>query len=301
MNEKMAFLAMPIYCLLAGLLIWPGAVATGRAQEGPYFVTYDSHLEEPGNLELEFEPTAGKPRGGNSFLSYLTEFEYGTSAWWTTELYVEGQSTRNDSTLFTGFRVENRFQVLAGQHWVNPVLYVEYEDISGADKALKEVVGFDSQDDGAASNGVARREIQREVETKLILSSDYKGWNMAENFIAEKNLAHAPWEFGYAWGLNRPLRLAASPSSCNICGENWRAGVEIYGGLGTVDQFTLRDTSQYIAPVLAWSLPSGTTLRISPTFGLTDNAYRFLLRLGVTYEFPGLGQRVKQFFHGAGR
>ena len=301
MNQKMAFLATPIYCLLAGLLIWPGAAATGRAQEGPYFVTYDSHLEEPGNLEVEFEPTAGKPQGGNSFLSYLTEFEYGTSAWWTTELYVEGQSTRNDSTLFTGFRVENRFQVLAGQHWVNPVLYVEYEDISGADKALKEVVGFDSQDDATASNGVARREIKREVETKLILGSDYKGWNMAENFIAEKNLAHAPWEFGYAWGVNRPLRLAASPFSCNICGENWRAGVEIYGGLGTVDQFTLRDTSQYIAPVLAWSLPSGTTLRISPTFGLTDNAYRFLLRLGVTYEFPALGRRVKQFFHGAGR
>ena len=32
------------------------------------------------------------------------EFEYGVKAWWTTELYLDGQTTFHDSTVFTGFR-----------------------------------------------------------------------------------------------------------------------------------------------------------------------------------------------------
>jgi hypothetical protein len=286
--------------LLASVLLCTGGVVAGRTQEGPYFVTYDHHMEEPGNLEIEFEPTTARPHGGDRFFSGLTEFEYGTTAWWTTEVYLEGQSTLNDSTVFSGFRVENRFHILAGDHWINPVLYAEYENIS-ADKTLKEVVGFDGQEDGLDPNGVARREVEREVETRLILSSDYKGWNISENFIGEKNLAHEPWEFGYAMGLSRPVGPGAAPFRCNVCPENFRAGVEFYGGLGTADRFTFHDTSQYIAPVLGWSLPDGPTFRVSPSFGLTRAAYNFVLRLGVSYEFPGFGRRVRQLFAGRGR
>ena len=282
---------------VACLVFWAGMPARCGAQEGPYFVTYDHHMEEPGNLELELEPTITRPSGGNRAYSGLMELEYGTTAWWTTELYLEGQSTVNDSTIFTGFRIENRFHILPTEHWINPVLYVEYENTS-ADKALKEVVGFDSQSDGLEPNGEARRDVEREIETKLILSSDYKGWNLAENFIAEKNLAHEPWEFGYALGVNRPVGLAASPEWCNWCPENFRAGVELYGGLGTVDDLTSRGTSHYLAPIVAWSLPSGATFRLSPGFGLTSSAYRFVLRLGMNYEFAGFGRKVRQFFQG---
>lgn len=276
-------------------LVWAGALAIGHAQESPYFVTYDHHMEEPGNLEIEFEPTTARPNGGNRFVSGLTEFEYGTTAWWTTEVYLEGQNTVNDSTVFSGFRIENRFHVLAGDHWINPVLYVEYENLS-ADKTLKEVVGFDGEEDGLEPNSVARVVTNHEVETRLILSSDFRGWNISENFIGEKNLGHAPWEFGYAVGFSRPLGLAASPFLCNFCAENFRAGLELYGGLGTADRFKYHGTSQYIAPVLSWSLPDGPTFRISPSYGLTDPAYGFVLRLGVSYELPGFGRSVRKFF-----
>jgi len=30
--------------------------------------------------------------------------------------------------------------------------------------------------------------------------------------------------------------------------------------------FGLHETSQYLAPVLAWNIPSGWTVRLSPTF-----------------------------------
>ena len=253
-------------------------------------------MEEPGNLEIGVNSVQGKPQNGNAFLGVWTELEYGTKAWWTTEFYLEGQATQHQSAIFTGYRLENRFRPLQGEHRINPVLYVEFEDISAANKTLQEVVGFDSQDDHAVPNDVARRDRERETETRLILGSNFRGWNVSENFIAEKNLANAPWEFGYAVGFSRPLALAASPRPCNFCRENFRAGVELYGGLGDWNRFTARGTSQYLGPGLSWELPGGTTFRISPTFGLTPQSHGFLLRFGVSHEIPRFDRQVRRWF-----
>ena len=267
------------------------------AQEPPYFITYSHQMEEPGNLEVELSPVAfGTQRGGNDYTSYLVEFEYGATAWWTTELYLDAQTTRNDSTLFTGFRYENRFRPLMKEHWINPVLYVEFEDTNAADKDMIEVVGFDKESDYAPRNADLRGNVAREIETKLILSSYAKGWNFSENFIGEKNLSNEPWEFGYALGASRPLKLAASPQPCNFCRENFSAGLEIYGGLGTAHELTLSGTSHYLAPLLRWDLPGGWALRISPTFGLTGESHQFLLRAGLSYEIAGFGRKLERMF-----
>ena len=265
-----------------------------RAAEDPYFVTYSQHLEEPGNLELETRSATGKPDGGNRFLGSAVEFEYGARGWWTTEFYLDGQATAGDSTLFTGFRWENRFRLLAHDHWINPVLYFEFEDINGADKTLLEVVNHDGQADLAAANGTARAEKQREIETKLILGSNTHGWNFSENLIAEKNVAHAPFEFGYAVAASRPLALEARPERCNLCPENMDAGVELYGGLGTHADFGLKGTAHYLAPTFAWQLASGPTLKISPGFGLTGTSVPFLLRFGVSYEVAQFGRTARR-------
>src|SRR5882672_7192146 len=97
------------------------------AQENPYFVTYDHNLEEPGNLEVEYFSTFGTQRAGNDFHAFWMEFEYGVNAWWTTEVYLDGQSTFHDSTIFTGVKWENRFRPLKHEHFINPVIYVEFE------------------------------------------------------------------------------------------------------------------------------------------------------------------------------
>lgn len=86
-------------------------------------------------------------------------------------------------------------------------------------------------------------------------------------------------EFGYAIGASRPLALKASAQRCSFCPENFIAGIELYGGLGDRHSFGLHDTSQYLARVIAWNLPSDWTPRLSPGLGLNDNSYRFLLRL----------------------
>jgi hypothetical protein len=92
-------------------------------QEKPFFVTYSADLEEPGNLEISSKAVQAAPQYGNPFFSETIEFEYGLKAWWTTEVYFSGQHTYNDSTIFGGWRWENRFKPLPRQHFVNPILY----------------------------------------------------------------------------------------------------------------------------------------------------------------------------------
>src|SRR5437879_13606931 len=78
------------------------------AQEAPYFVTYDHHLEEPRNLEIATSSTIGVPRAGQKayFAPYL-ELEYAAKAWWTTEFYLEGHATLRVSAVFAGRRLAN--------------------------------------------------------------------------------------------------------------------------------------------------------------------------------------------------
>jgi hypothetical protein len=275
------------------------AVVACHAQESPYIVTYDHYLEEPGSLEVEYFSTFGTQRGGNDFHAFWGEFEYGAKAWWTTEFYVDGQTTFNESTIFTGFRWENRFRPLQLEHIINPVVYIEYENDSEADKIIKEVEGHDVESDFLAPNSVLRKEHDHELEFKLLLSKSLKGWNVAVNPLATKNLSPSnPWEFGYAIGASRPLALKASPNNCNFCRENFVAGVEMYGGLGDTRSFGLNDTSHYLAPAVAWNLPSGWTVRLSPGFGLNNDSHRLLLRWGVSREFSGFGEMVGRLFGG---
>jgi len=268
------------------------------AQENPYIVAYDHYLEEPGNLEIEYFSTFGTQRGGNDFHAFWTEFEYGVTAWWTTELYLDGQTTFHDSSIFTGVKWENRFRPLKREHFINPVVYVEYEHKSAADKILKEGEGHDVEADFLTPNSEARKEHINEMELKLLLSSTFKGWNFVENTLAAKDLANSPWEFGYALGASRPLALKASAKRCTFCRQNFIAGAEMYGGLGDRHSFGLHNTSHYLAPVLAWNLPSDWTIRLSAGFGLNNQSHHFLLRWGLSREITGFGPMVSRFFGG---
>jgi len=257
------------------------------AQEKPYFVLYSEDMEEPGNLDIESFNVIGNPKPANAFLGSTMELEYGVKTWWTSEFYLDGQATQNDSAIFTGFRWENRFRPRMGEHKVNPVLYVEYENI-GADKSLREIVGHDGKDDFLDGNAETRGDVERELELKLILGSNVHGWNISENFIGEKNLSNGPWEFGYAIGASRPLRLAASAKECTFCGEKFQAGVEMYGGLGDWHSFGFSQTSQYLGPSINWEVPNGFTLAFGTHFGLTESSVPVLYRFGVSYEIQQL-------------
>lgn len=266
------------------------------AQETPYFVTYDHHLEEPGNLEISTQSTFGIQKHDlPNYWAPLLEFEYGVNGWWTTSLYLEGASQFHDSTVFTGYRLENRFKPLKGEHKINPILYFEFENINEASRIQKEIVGHAEPSDESFSE--LREEKARELEAKLILSSSVKNWTISENFIVEKNLTEDEgYEFGYAFGAYRPLASLASGRDCRLCRENFAAGIEMYGGLGSTERFGFAETAQYLAPGLMWHLGENSTFKVSPSFGLTAGSARMLFRVGYTYEINGFGRKLAKLF-----
>ena len=268
------------------------ALRAGCAQDRPYFVTYWHDLEERGEMEVASRTAIATPKPGNPFGAMAAELEYGLVDWWTVELYVDGQATDEDSAILTGFRFENRIKPLKGEHVVNPVLYVEYGNVTGADKTVLEVVGHDDQDDLNTPNGTARRTHEHEGEFRLILSSNVGAWNFAENFIFEKDLGHAPWEFGYSVGATRPLR-AHSTRSCRFCADRVVLGAETYGGLGDTSALTLGDTSHYIAPLLGWAFSNRARMSFSPGFGIGQTSLNRVYRIELAYEFEPFARRSR--------
>ena len=268
---------LPIwFCVLGFRAAW--------AQEPPYLVTYSDVLEEPGNLEVATQNLYSTPKDANPFYSQTTELEYGLTGWWTVEAYLQGQTTAHDSTVLTGFRFENRFRPLRQSHWVNPVLYVEYEDVNQADKSFLEITGNHVVQDFQVANALLRKDVERSVEGKLILSSYAKGFNVSENIIAEKNVSNEPWEFGYSLGVSRPLANRASDRPCRVCRQYFAVGGELFGGLGTRYTFGLSGTSQYAGPTLAYSAMRNVTVLIGPEFGLNANSAGVLWRMKASYE-----------------
>jgi hypothetical protein len=160
---------------------------------------------------------------------------------------------------------------------------------------MKEIVGHaDSLDE---PNADLRRARARELETKLILSSTAHDWNISENFIVEKNLTeNEGFEFGYALGVWRPLAKIASGTNCRWCRENFVAGLELYGGIGSTEQFGFHDTAHYLAPVVRWNLSDNSAISISPAVGLTSGSVPLLLRFQYMYEISGFGRKVASLF-----
>lgn len=267
--------------------VWSAAAS---AQDRAYFVTYDHYLEERGNLEVAAATTIGAPKHGQrAYAAPWMEFEYGVTGWWTTELYLEGVSVGGDGRAFTGWRFENRFRPFKSERRINPVVYVEYERINEASRIQKEIVGsgtlhFEPIDE-------LKEEYANEIETKLILSSAVRGWNISENFILEKNLSEDEgFEFGYAVGVARPLGGLASGTSCRLCRENFSVGAELYGGLGSSEEFARKEQRHYLAPVMSWRLGDRMSVKGSIGIGLTEASDKYLVRLGFAYELP-VGRR----------
>jgi hypothetical protein len=273
----------------AGVFFLAGALA--HAQDEPYFVTYSHELEDAGTLGIETKAAVGKPEGGNQYGASTFELEYGVLSRWQTELYLDGQATGQDSAVFTGFRFENRIRPLLRNLPVNPAIEIEYENLTGADKTMIDVVGHDDDDDLVPPNRSLSMMHQHELELRLILGSNWRNWNISENFISEKDFGHAPWEFGYAVAVSRPFRSGSAEKKCIWCVDKLTGGLEAYGGLGDSWQLTMRDTSHYLAPLIGWQLPRDTRLNFSVGIGNGSPSLDIFYRVGLSVDFDNFGAR----------
>jgi hypothetical protein len=94
--------------------------------------------------------------------------------------------------------------------------------------------------------------------------------------------------------VSRPLTLAAGSRACLFCRENFSAGLEMYGGLGTTDLFGWKQTSQYLAPVVQFNIPRGPSIGFEPAFGLNANSVGVLWRFKVSYEIEQIFGRPRR-------
>ncbi len=208
-------------------------------------MTYDHRMDEPGSLELPLDPSFGTQRGGDGFTAAWLELEHGVRGWWTTELYLDAQSTRQECALLSGVRWEDRCRSRLKELAANSVLYVELEDIDAADTTLRNVIGHDVEADRATANAPARLEGERELETALILPSWVGSWNLAESLIAARNPARELWESGYAGGASRPLAdVATGGSSSRTSSRSRGARARIRAVFGEVAAMRVPETMQ---------------------------------------------------------
>lgn len=268
-----------------------------NAFEDPYFVTDHHHLHEAGNLAIANYSVLGAPKNGNEFIGSQMELEYRITKWWATQVQFDGQTTWDDSTIFTGYSWTNKFKLFPDNHVVNAALVISWEDGNEADKCIAEIEGHGSEDDFSLPNSVTRKIHEHEVEMKLIVSRDYKGWNFAGNIMAAKPQADS-WEFGYSFGTSRPLSAADKDEHCMFCRRSISAGLEFYGGMGDAHAFGLQNTPQYLGPEMAWKLSERLAVKAGPHFGLTPTSQHVLVHFGVVYDIPDFNKRMAELFHG---
>jgi len=143
------------------------------SQESPYIVTYDHYLEEPGSLEVEYffhlwhaaRAMTSMPSGRNS----STAPPPGDG-----EVYVSGQTTFNDSTIFTA--LVGKTDSPADGALRDPCSTSNSKYECGGQNS-KRSRGTDVESDYAVPTPYCERSMTR-IGNEALLFQHIKGWNV---------------------------------------------------------------------------------------------------------------------------
>jgi hypothetical protein len=281
-----------------------GAIVAASALSGPAwagneanFVLYDHHTDAKGEVEIngfsDFSNAAGEdPR----YSAQLLEIEGAITDRWEAALYLEGDNIDGEDYQFGGWRLESRYRLFDYGAFLNPVLYVEYENLKPDHKYLLDVTGRTDAPEGPETT-------EHEIESKLIVGHDITNkLDVAFNWINETNLDTGRWEFGYALGFNYAIYGEANQEAEEQHGKgsehsetppSWalkelKVGGELYGGLGDSGLGLTLDpdvTQQYAELNLKTEFANGLHVMVGGAAGLTRVSERGLLRLMIGYEF----------------
>ena len=294
-------------CKLTRSVIFLGLTAgvclpTGKASAGneANFVLYDHHTDEQGETELNAFGDFSNARSEEPrYSAQLFEIERALTDRWEAALYLEGDKIDGEDYLFGGWRLESRYRLFDYGAFLNPVLYVEYENLDPEHKYLLDVTGRTDTPEGP-------QRTEHEIESKLIVGHDItRRFDVAFNWVNEVNLDTGRWEFGYALGFNYALVGEADQeaeehghekhtrSEHATAGSGWaikeiKLGGELYGGLGDSTLGLTLDpsvTKQYAGLNLKTEWGNGLHLMAGLAAGLTKDSDRSLIRLMLGYEF----------------
>lgn len=283
-------------------------VVSVNAQEG-YFTTY-GHEVEKGEIELMvmFDHTTpsmvDREEGQKNFLSQMPKIGYNPTDKLEIELMVEAfQEFGTGISKFTGMRFETRYRLFKKEVFLNPTLYVEYEDLDPETRFKMETSGWVSEGHGNGEEGEAEGR-EKILESRFILSQNIGNWNIALNWINETDTRTWKTPFGYAAGAMykltshygheasvfccsmHPDEISDKPGECSKCGMKLagkggnknvvasRLTFEFLGGIGGPKKIGFYPDKQehYFQPGIMLHLPGGNMLSTGFAFGLTDSS-----------------------------
>ncbi len=266
--------------------------------EGAYLTTYGHHIDA-GELELmlmnDFTSPSEHKReeGQENYLSHMVELEYAPTSQlaleWMTEWFEE---TGSDEAKFTGFRYEARYKLFEKDVPLNPVLYVEYEDLDPETRYKMEVSGWIKPPYEEEETEEPSRE--RIIETRIILSQDFlERWNAAFNWINESNTDDGVTAFGYTIGVSYALIAESEEGEHHHDSGGHGAwlrpasvALELLGGVGDSKSLKIDPENQehYLQPSIMVHVGDKAMLSVGFAFGLTRSSDD-LVRLNVGFEF----------------
>ena len=248
-------------------------------------------------------PDFQSARSGPNFFTAMEMALYGITSRWSAGFMVEEQKIFGLPTTFGGLRFNTYFRLFPHDHLLNFTLYGEYK---------MEVAGFGGEDlIGPLS--VARNSPAHTFEQRAIVYHDWRRVNITFNFISETALESRENDFGYAWGIFRQPEwtgmtggkamsgmpgMASRPAPPLLSRRRLGVGLEMIGALGNNHQFGFywQRQQHYLGPVFSYALTPQWTLRLEPTFGLSDVSDPFVLRMGVQYSMDQFVHRLAHAF-----
>ncbi|MBI2337479.1 MAG: hypothetical protein HYU97_12035 [Deltaproteobacteria bacterium] len=290
MNIAKLFLIIFVTTIVMGAEAWGGT--------GGYFVTYNSNIEK-GEIELMFMTDITAPsrfkreEGQGNYLSHMLELEYAPLHQFATEFMIEWfEDMETGDAKFTGFRWENRFRLFKKNVPLNPMIYVEYEDLDPATRYKMEVSGWINPPYEESGEEPDRERI---LESRLILSQDFGPVNIAFNWINETELETGHTAFGYSLGTMWMIHKKHEHSHGE---ENHKSkekeeheggmglGLEFYGALGDSKSFGLKPSRQehYVGPIFMYHIDEHWMFHTQLAIGLSK-ASDNLARINFAYEF----------------
>ncbi len=259
-----------------------------HAGNGANFVLYNHHTAEAGEMEVMLMNDFGQEADGTRYTAQMVEFELGVTERFTTEFMIEGQTTEgSDSYLLTGFRLEGRYRLFDYGTFLNPVIYVEYEDLSEETKYVMEMAGRED----ATPQNKARPSRERVLETRFIIGHDFReGFDISANWLNESDLDTGVTSFGYAIGLNYVIPGFTDSAHMEDEEKGYKKvtfGLELFGALGDSDKGITADsdiTQHYLSPNFKVHMGDNLMVKLGGAIGLT-NVSQDIVRLAMGYEF----------------
>jgi hypothetical protein len=234
-----------------------------RADRRAYGETYEAVTAPKGEFDIEIWHTYagdGELLNGPASKGYrgMLELEYGITSRWDIALYnLLDVVPDPGETGYAGFKIESRFRIVpAGEWFVDPVLYLEYQRLF-------------------------RGDAQQKVEVKLILGKDIGPWNVSTNLAFEIERAigarYTP-EVEYDLGISR-----------EILGPALKLGVEVFGKAEKPEDEDIK-VLVWAGPALSWAtsmrgVMRGLWVTVAGGRGLTNQSQAFYGRAIIGLQF----------------